>query len=651
MAETKHNHTGEDAGQGGFPGPGSGIKRPDEALDRWLLPALRRLQAMQAAEFAANRSVQVAGGEPELAQPQVEAWLRSAARRGLIEPQTIDLGGNRLRPPAWFLSDAGRERLHDAQPCADRLPFAWLRRAVGGLRRRLPKSPPEWSAVIAAVAESDIHWDDRPLPPDRHLRRIQPAVEEKDEEAAAQLLRDRVDHIVVLMLENRSFDHMLGYLRLQGNEEVDGLTGGSEQGNEYQGQRYAPRRLASTRFPKSLDPDHSVAGVADQLEDSNGGFVRNFATVARDQPELVMGYYDGAHLPVYDFLAHNACICDRWFSSIPGSTWVNRVLAMCGRVNPDVEGIFDGPFWDFRSFPQHLDDAGVDWCWYSHDPATLRVADAEFRNPLNLRPENFRFFDRRTVSDVAPPGEKPATVEEHGSFFDHARHGELRPVSWIDPNFIDLSFLDRNSNDDHPPSDVRAAQELVLTVVRALAEGPLEQLNKTLLVVTYDEHGGFYDHVPPPQAPRPYDEDSSLPAGSSPLDRYGVRVPAIVVSPWVEPGSVSHATFDHTSIIRTILERFAPGATGEMGRRVAGAKHLGGLLTRESPAPTGDYGTAIQAIAEWRSRAAEDAVVATPVPSPAEAGAPEALEGFPAEMVQAARLLRGGDHQLPAAQP
>ncbi|HEU4943537.1 MAG TPA: alkaline phosphatase family protein [Solirubrobacterales bacterium] len=619
-----------------FAAPASEIKHPLEELDRWLLGQLAELGAMRADEFAANRSVQTAGGEPALSDAEVKAWLRSAARGGLIEPLTVDLSGRRLRPPSWRIGDAGRTRLKEATPFAARLPLAPLRRLAARARRLLPGAPPEWTEVVEAIHQADVAWDERPLPPDTSRRKIQATVEAADE--ATELLRQRVGRIVVLMLENRSFDHMLGYLRLQGNEEVDGLTGGSEQSNVWEGKTYTPRRLDSTRFPKSQDPGHSIDNVSDQLENENGGFVSNFATIDPDHPDLVMGYYDGSRLPVYDFLAHNACICDRWYSSVPGSTWVNRLYAMCGRADREREGIPDGPLWDFTSFPQHLDEAGVMWRWYSHDPATLRVADAKYRNPLDSLQQHFRYFDRKMVSDVTRVAES-WIVDEHSSFLDNARNGELPPVSWIDPNFIDLSFLERNSNDDHPPSDVRAAQELVLTVVRALAEGPAEQLRETLLIVTYDEHGGFYDHVPPP--PAPHDPD---------FPRYGVRVPAFVFSPWVEPGSVSHTLFDHTSIIRTILERFAPDGVEKMGPRVAKAEHLGRLLTRAEPAPVGDYGAAISTIAEWRANGAANAVAATPVPTVAEKAAPPALEGFPAEMVRASRVLRD-EHKLPAAQP
>jgi phospholipase C len=146
-------------------------------------------------------------------------------------------------------------------------------------------------------------------------------------------------------------------------------------------------------------------------------------------------------------------------------------------------------------------------------------------------------------------------------------------------------------NDDHPPADIKDGQDLVLAVYNALAASP--QWDRSLLVIVYDENGGFYDHVPPPEAA---DDEPEM------FGRYGVRVPAIVVSPWVEARAVSSTLFDHTSIIKTILQRFCPSALNAPeragagrarlglgpqypGLRVAHANHLGELLTRATPRP------------------------------------------------------------------
>jgi phospholipase C len=161
-------------------------------------------------------------------------------------------------------------------------------------------------------------------------------------------------------------------------------------------------------------------------------------------------------------------------------------------------------------------------------------------------------------------------------------------VSWIDPAFTNFNPLGFPVNDDHPPADVKDGQDLVLAAYDALASSPL--WDRSLLVIAYDENGGFFDHVPPPGAA---DDDPAM------FGSYGVRVPAIIVSPWTEPGTVSHTVFDHTSIIKTILARFCPQTLRQPptrvaqarrgpqdpGLRTARASHLGELLTRDAPRP------------------------------------------------------------------
>jgi phospholipase C len=328
---------------------------------------------------------------------------------------------------------------------------------------------------------------------------------------------------------------------------------------------------------------------------------------------------------------------------VAGSTWVNRLYAMTGQADASEEGIFDKDdhrlFWDFPAFPRHLEDHDVSWRWYSHDPATLRLADSRYRSyRWTTERDHFRFFDRKAVGKFTREVED-LIVDEDDSFLDDVRHGELPAVSWIDPNFIDLSLFERNSNDDHPPSDVHMGQELVLTAFRALVEGDKSQFDRTLFVVTYDEHGGFFDHIPPPPA-----ED-----GNPDFRTHGVRVPAFVVSPLVEPCTVSHMLFDHTSLIRTILLRFAPDAADAMGLRVSNANHLGHLLTRDTPAPVADYSSLVTSLASLRAAGAAAAKLAPPAPPERPAAPP--LTGFPAEMAQAATLLRGGDGGVPAGRP
>jgi phospholipase C len=425
-------------------------------------------------------------------------------------------------------------------------------------------------------------------------------------------------------MENRSFDHMLGYLKRDGLPEVNGLDG-DEWNEDDRGQRitvfpFKADRTAFHRpgqpFDDSLDPQHGPSSVAEQLEDENGGFVKNFIREKKPPKEwrsLPMGHYTAAHLPVYDFLARTYCVCDSWHSSIPGDTWPNRLYSLAadtaepvGRKLKVLERIFfflrwsralkkaqKEPIFDVKAFTRHLADD--QWRWYSYDPATLRLADRRYRDFRQIAGKNFAYVNRKAIRFIQRALEAP--IELRDSFLDDAvksgEHG-LRPVSWIDPNFIDHRVFEPTSNDDHPPSDIRAGQELVLELYHALVNSP--NWANTVLVITYDEHGGFYDHIVPP----------AVPAGDrSGYGTFGVRVPALVVGPRVR-NFVSHEFFDHTSLIKTILLRFARDpeeAIRQMGPRVERAQHLGVVLGDEPRADLPDHRRLLAQLAEWRSNA------------------------------------------------
>ncbi|MGI8801612.1 MAG: phospholipase C, partial [Solirubrobacteraceae bacterium] len=393
----------------------------------------------------------------------------------------------------------------------------------------------------------------------------------------------KIDHIVVVMLENRSFDHMLGYLSLEGGRpDVDGLAVG--MANQHDGRTYPPFHFES---PDPLDPDHSGAAVARQINDGRmDGFVAAYARALAACGQLgadpggVMGYFNASDVPVYDHLAAEFAICDRWHSSVPGATWPNRLYALTGGADGTCDDPKPPPIYNKASFVRHLDAAGVGWRWYSYAPATLRCIDSEY---LVGHDGHFAYVDRVKLR-WDPMLDRGMTIDAgSSSFLEDAVAGDLAPVSWIDPDFLDLGLVGPSSADDHPPADVFGGQELVFRVYDALAAGP--KWDRTLLIVTYDEHGGFHDHVPPPAAP-----------DDPPWGTYGVRVPALVASPWVPRGVVSHTLFDHTSIIRTILERFCsdelvprhglravghwlePGHPRYVGARVEAATGLGELL-------------------------------------------------------------------------
>jgi phospholipase C len=508
------------------------------------------------------------------------------------------------------------------------------RAALRGIAHLLPE---RFRQIIELIAEPIA-----PTPPE--------TVPAPTDAAAARL--SAIDHIVVLMLENRSFDHMLGYLSLpaaQGGRErtdVDGLQGPEVNHNPYDGSPYAIHHLTSTQFDgEAEDPDHSGPSVDQQLSDGGTGFVANFARISAQRaaklnvpvpdPGLVMGYYDAADLPVYDHLASEYCVVDRWFSSVPGATWPNRLYAVTGQA-AGTRDDRSPPIYALPSFVRYLDQHQVDWRWYSFDPGTLRAVDPAYRLSGH---EHFAYVDARKLSSRE---HAVGELDEEGSFLDDVAAGRLPAVSWIDPRFKDLRVLGPDSNDDHPPSDVVAGQDLILTIYHALSASPAWA--RTLLVIVYDEHGGFYDHVAPPAA-----EDNH-----PDFQRLGVRVPALLVSPLVVAGSTStrvlgpDSHFDHTSLIKTILTRFcsADGQIPAMTRRVQAANHLGHLLADGPPrAAVADHTALADQLTQWRTAWAQ-ARFSDPV---AAANPPHRLTDFQGGYYEMARILRQAG--LPGAHP
>jgi phospholipase C len=455
----------------------------------------------------------------------------------------------------------------------------------------------------------------------------------------------KVRHIVVVMMENRSFDHMLGYLSLPDTpnriDEVRGLRGPDQdvnvdaEGGEhpihaFDTQDHKVQRRGEP-LDKMLDPDHSPAGVKKQIGERMDGFVREYVEsrakrgyedFPRELWGVPMGYYTAKDVPVYDHLAHNYCLCDAWHASIPGDTWPNRCYSIAGRQGDSVwkqSNLFrrlaekssliaklrSVPVYDLEAFTRWLQPE--QWRWYSHDPSTLRAVDPEYRRFSDLKLDNFTWFNRRRWAPTKILQEDVLHIVAADSFLDDAAKGELREVSWIDPNFFDVNVLDPHSNDDHPPSDILAGQQFVLDVYETLRRSP--NWGDTVLVITYDEHGRFYDHVRPPAAtddPR--------------HETLGVRVPALVVGPRVTRGVHHEApgdeAWEHTALIRSILLRFHPDperALAEMGDRVAErTAHIGLMLEdeprtdlppeatdpRERPEPE-------ERLREWRAEARE----------------------------------------------
>jgi phospholipase C len=393
----------------------------------------------------------------------------------------------------------------------------------------------------------------------------------------------KIDHIVVLMMENRSFDQVLGYLsRELGRSDVNGLNALGEdpqvnpQYNRFNNRNLFPRLATSTAWPvfKGRDGDyvtgpcHETACVHNQIDGDRPTkmerFASDFAGRAGDDPErlrLVMNYFGPNQLPVYAVLAREFAICDHWFTAHAGPTWPNRFILFTGDLNIDPSGNIEQDNPDFTTMLplktptlfDHLNDRGVTWKVFENGYSFIRL----YRN-YTFDTTNVVWFD------------DPAR-----GFETAARTGTLPQVTMIEPDYIDLP----PGNDDHPPADMKNGQAFVNRIVQALIAGP--QWSKTLLVITYDEHGGFYDHQHPPTDAPP------LRGGFTTL---GPRVPTFLVSPWIKRQDVIHSRFDHTSIGATILRRFG-GLKGppRVSARLDAALDLREALTLTTPRPRSEF--------------------------------------------------------------
>jgi phospholipase C len=376
-----------------------------------------------------------------------------------------------------------------------------------------------------------------------------------------------IDHIVVLTMENRSFDHMLGYLSLpesmggRARTDVDGLKG--SEFNMLNGQKCPIFRFQPGETIFQPDPPHDTEPVLLAINGGKmDGFAQSYANLRGNAVgPNIMGYHTADTVPAYDALARDFAVGQRWFAAHPGPTFCNRFCELTGRLNIDPWG-----FWEYsNSSPlrpvftdtifDKLSEHGVSWTYFEHFYCFLR------------------FFERHTYDAT-----NIASFDDPIRGFEVlARSGTLPSVSFIDPHFVELP---PDGNCDGPPADVKEGQKLVTRIVEAVVASP--KWDKTLLIITYDEHGGFYDHVPPSAAAKVAPEL---------VDTHGVRVPAFVITPWVKGGSVfgrdglivrgagQAVHFDHTSILKTIARRFMSQSPPYMGARYAAAHDLSEVLT------------------------------------------------------------------------
>jgi phospholipase C len=380
---------------------------------------------------------------------------------------------------------------------------------------------------------------------------------------------DKLKHIVVLMMENRSFDHMLGGLKDE-DPRIDGLTG-AEFNADTTGATVTVQPKASYQGQLDPDPNHHFAGVDLQIFNGDmtptrvptmAGFVKSYFGERRDvkHSRQIMYYFNPPKLPVLTTLAREFALFNRWFSSIPGPTLCNRAFAHYGTSFGHVGMEIFYTNAQFKSIYQRLQAAGRTGKIYYFDQPSSTM---EIVNLLQHQPQFFGTFEQ---------------------FRDDCAKGLLPDYSFIEPNYTDHdgdagALL---ASDQHPDHDVREGERFIAKVYNAIREKP-ELWESTALLVVYDEHGGIYDHVPPPackpDTPFVAQPDATETGKPFMFDRLGVRVPAILISPWVPKGTVVDGrVFEHASIPATVTKFFL-GDFADRGVREKGAETFLDLLS------------------------------------------------------------------------
>jgi phospholipase C len=426
-----------------------------------------------------------------------------------------------------------------------------------------------------------------------------------------------VEHIVVLMLENRSFDNILGGL-YPASPGFDGLTGqesiplnpydpGSPLVSVWQGIPGPPVEVMPYPDPGELVTDINTQIFAPTDPQSGPPTMRGFAYNYANQPASpdgkkpvardIMQYYrhgSESDVPVSGALARNFAVSDRWFAAGPVQTLANRVFTHCATPSKyqdtsgswravinntditnrqlDPNGIVDA-----RTVFELLDEAAQlpSWPWPTRPAWRVYHHDYPLSAFIKYVDDHWDVFVNGNVYYIS-------------QFFDDLK-GELPTYCFLEPRYTDYFGGTPNSNhpggstlaESPPPIDILGGELLLYNVVAALYAVP-ELFKKTLLVVVYDEHGGLYDHVAPPGAASPFGPNE---VSGFAYDRYGPRVPAIVINPYIAPGKVLRPAvphvFDHTTLISTLRAQFGLG--GPLTARDASAPILADLVVEGAP--------------------------------------------------------------------
>lgn len=422
---------------------------------------------------------------------------------------------------------------------------------------------------------------------------------------------DKIEHIVVLMMENRSFDNVLGWL-YPDNPDFRGVN--SEMSNPRPDGSLAYVTKGTDFIAPYPDPNEPYEFVYRQLynqpptmpipnvtdEPAMQGFAIDYADAiaiadADNQkhdkppfavdPGIIMNCFAPESLPVINGLAQAYAVCDNWFSSVPTQTYPNRSFVHAATSSGNVYNTWKtGPhFWDVGVFINNtktifnlLEENNVGWKIYYGGSMLFCGALITQEQLWEFAFTGERFFPyEQFLSDLKTPGALPA-------------------YTFLEPNFICSSKYGAE-NDMHPayavfedgsPTDVRYGEILINNIYTALRES--DYWDKTLFVITFDEHGGCFDHFPTPPPATVSPDGVEIPYtdgtnGGSGFDftRFGVRVPSVLISPWIEAGTICHTQFDHTSIIKTVSNKWLDGQ--HLTKRDLAANDLSEILSLTTP--------------------------------------------------------------------
>jgi len=381
-------------------------------------------------------------------------------------------------------------------------------------------------------------------------------------------------HIIVLMMENRSFDHILGWLKAK-NADIDGLTGQESNPDNTKQPNGTIVKVNQHGYDVSpFDPEHDFTSTSEQIYGVTGippnskgvptmqGFVQNALRAGHKNPDNPMSMFTSTSAPILNTLGMDFAIFDKWFCSLPGPTDPNRGFFMSGTSNGMTDN-FNGTLWSQQSYFDWLGKHKIAWrAYYQEDPWAIMY-----------------FQDMNTADNKK-------NVYEMTDFFTHVKNGDLAQFTVLQPQMTTHNTL---PNWQHPDAPVSEGEKLYKSIYEALRASTL--WNDVLFMVTYDEHGGFFDHVAPPQTGVP-PPDGVVAKNGFKFDRLGIRIPTIAVSPLIPAGTVIHtppkeqspfpsSQYDATSIMSTVNKIF--GITEHMGARAAWSGTFEHIFSLDAP--------------------------------------------------------------------